>query len=889
MSSRATTVRSVPVRAYPSPRRVPHHGGTTNTLTKACILLTLLPTLLPAAEVEFHQRSEPLGLYATTSDRVQSGINVDTVSVQQHVAGQHFTHWTVQGVRTNDLLGRGITPVRFRILQTTTAICHHVSSSLDDDVDGIKDWYEIHLLANTNTPAEADSDGDGFALAEEYRRDYHPVLTNRIEDGGFSLVLASLSPDTETFEERRFTRRSSPEDLWTGSSWLYSLGTLITNADVFGSVGGHSFCFWTLDGDKQVDAMGCALPSFNFVLESNSVATAHYLPSDQDEDTDGVSDWVELFYYGVTNTTADDDTDSDGHDLAEELRRGYHPVTTNEIADGGWSLVLSPSHLVIVDTNLASFATRSDPFYVLGESVQVVETGTVVTVGDAYGTGSGLVFCYWTLNGAVQTDMTGRAQATLSVTVLSNTIAEAAYLPSVEDADGDGVPDWIEHNYTGSTNGEPRSDGDGDGFGMSEEARRDYHPNLVNEITDGGFSLVLSPPEHLEPGPDYALYAERSLPEHITPTRNDVLPRGTDVTTADAPASSGASRFVYWTVNGIQQRDAQGTPLSEVSFTFLSNTVAEALFMNVAGDGDGDGAPDWLEHRYYGSTEIPNDYDLDGDGFSLIEELRRHYEPSLTNQVQDGGFSLVLGQLVGVNLQNHPRVMDALVAGAPVAFFAATPATTGTFRVTANSHPAVGDWDGDGDLDLFVGGRHPSTGSGQVRVFENTGSPQVMNLVERTTNFAAMVSVWAGITNPAPALGDWTGDGCADLAVGGETGVVDLIGSTLRFSPPQVSGFRFQVSGGSGTVVPAFGDIDGDGWQDLLVLGEDGRVRFFPHTRTPTLPYPDAPTTADLLKSAVPNATGLTTTDVNEDGVIDVLISDDNGNVWEFHGSGAGN
>jgi len=86
--------------------------------------------------------------------------------------------------------------------------------------------------------------------------------------------------------------------------------------------------------------------------------------------------------------------------------------------------------------------------------------------------------------------------------------------------------------------------------------------------------------------------------------------------------------------------------------------------------------------------------------------------------------------------------------------------------------------------------------------------------------------------------------------------------------------------------IPALGDVDGDGWQDLLILTESGTVHHYPHTHTPTNPYTSPPATTDLLNHAVPNATGITTADVNEDGVIDVLISDDKGNVWEFRGSG---
>jgi len=929
--------------------------------TVSAFLFLSVTTCAPAATVPFIQRSEPPGLYSSEQD-LESGVWLTTLDVPQSTASYHFTHWTINGVEQRDELGLGITPITFLILQPTTATCHHVLSSLDADGDGVHDWYEIHVNGHTNGIATSDPDGDGFGLAQEYRRDYHPHLTNEIVDGGFSIMLAPITPEIDMAGKHTFDRRSEPDGLWLGYSAVLDHGTIVTNDDVYGSVDGYSFCYWTLNGVRQTDRAGRAVSRFAFALQTNSVAIAHYIPSDQDADGDGVYDWIELNYYGSTNTAPSDDTDLDGYSFAEELRWEYHPLLTNEIVDGGWSLTLAPETPVLVDTNLVIFTTRSDPFHVLQSSDQAVEVGATVTVDESYGLQGGLSFCYWTLNGVIQTDPAGRALSGFDVTVLSNTVAEAVYRNTHADEDGDSMPDWLELNYTGSLAGNPADDADRDGFGLAEEIRRDYHPSLTNEIRDGGFSLMLAPPQHLEPAPGYAVYIERSVPEGAVPTREEVLPRGSVVNTAAAPTTSGGRNFVFWTVNDVQERDEDGIPRASATFVFESNTVAEAHYVNATVDDDEDGALDWLEYYYHGTTDFPVTLDLDGDGFSLVEELRRHYQCGITNEVRDGGFSIILGSSVNLNLQFHPRVGEALQDGAPTAFFATD--ATGTFSVAANSHPAVGDWDGDGDLDLFVGGSN-----GVMRVFENAGSPQVMNLVERTTNFAALASLWAGITNPAPALGDWTGDGCADLAVGGETGGVQLVvspgsfrgdaltgalptearespvrsvpvraypsprkippdeGTTNRYemdrradvrsalvrasprerergtcevgvSPVRSAPVRayppptYALTGtlqtnvhvGTSLSVPAFGDVDGDGWVDLLVLGEDGRVRFFPHTHIPTAPYAGTPATADLLKSAVPDATGITTADVNEDGVADVLISDDNGNVWEFHG-----
>ena len=729
---------------------------------------------------------------------------------------------------------------------------------------------------------------DGGALEAAAKQDVATVKTlHKVKPGrpvrtlacfGCLVVMTSCAAMAD---DVLFEQLSSPLGLCGQSEILPTDHEVSTITAPF-STDGYRFTHWTINGSAERDVLGRALnPSQPFLLLEPTTAIAHYLSSSANANTNGIPDWWEVEFFGSLVSNGISDTDMDGFSLREEYRRDYHPSLTNDIRDGGFSVVFSPSSRLIANTNYFVYTRDSDPEGVLTTTESVLSNGTTIVVNDAYGASGGYSFAYWTLNGEVQRDGVGRSLSAFEFVLRSNTTVRAHYLGTTRDADHDGIRDWYEYNMHGTTNYHGLSDPDGDGFSLSEEYRRDYHPSITNDIRDGGFSVVFSPSARMVVDTNLSVYRRDSDPEGLMTTSESVLSNGTVITVNDAYGANGGYSFAYWTLNDEPQVDVVGRALSAFHFVLRSNTTARAHYVATGRDADGDGLRDWYELNMHGTTNYHALSDPDGDGFSLSEEYRRDYHPSVANDIRDGGFSVVFSPAISINLQFHPRVAESLFNGLPSPFFSADTSTTGTFAVTANSHPALGDWDGDGDLDLFVGGSN-----GVMRVFENKGSPVVMNWVERTSNFAAVASCWTNIASPAPALGDWSGDGWADLAVGGSTNGLWLVESPGSFAEGALTGALHKAFYVAGTTnaVPAFGDINADGVTELLVLTDSGAVHAYTNSALPAVPFASPPYSTDLLGTPVPAAHGLTTEDVNGDGVLDVLISDDNGNIWEFHG-----
>lgn len=694
----------------------------------------------------------------------------------------------------------------------------------------------------------------------------------------FQVALAGLCLQVANAAVVSYSESSSPAGVFSSTANLET-GTTVTTRSAPQTSGSLSLVYWTINGVRQADASGRFLNPASFTILEQTSAVAFYLPTSQDSDADGMADWYEIQCYNSLAQTPASDTDADGISMATERLRGWSPVAKNDLAEGGVSRRRGVKLTVVAPTDFTLTETSSPTGLVSGS--RTVLEGQVVDLSIAPASSSGYAFTGWFVNGQ-RIDSPLLLQP-VQITITGNVTAEARYVSATADTDTDGILDWYEMFHFGTLTQTAASDSDADGFDLRREFDRSQSPGVANLLVEGGVSrrrgiqLTVAP----------ITYVSCTLDSNPPGLINEVMTvaAGTEVTTDDLwGRQNGGFVFVGWEIGGLRQTSPSGESTGRAVFVAEDGLVATARFISSSADSDSDGVSDWFEWVYFGGLSSLGTSDADGDGLDLRREEFAGLSPLRVNQFSEGGISRRRsGGTVGVNLQPFERLRNLLVDGVLTEVFTETASSSAPTGMDfgSESSPALCDWDGDGDLDVFV------ASSGAVKVYENIGSKYAMNLVERTSNFSGLSALCMGISRPQLASGDWNLDGRGDLVLSDALGQVHLIPSGATFAGSG-NGAGTSVFGHSATgVFPAVGDLNGDGRVDLLLASEAGVIEFYPHTGNPAAPY-DQVVAIGMNGVEVLGLSSLAIGDITLDGRNDVLAADGEGRIWEFHSQADG-
>ena len=131
----------------------------------------------------------------------------------------------------------------------------------------------------------------------------------------------------------------------------------------------------------------------------------------------------------------------------------------------------------------------------------------------------------------------------------------------------------------------------------------------------------------------------------------------------------------------------------------------------------------------------------------------------------------------------------------------------------ASPRPALADYDGDGDLDLFIG-----DDDGKTRLFENFG-----NAASPFFELQLLAAPDIG-DQAAPVFADLDADGDADEYIGGLSGALWVSRNTGSVASPVLGAdpvVLFSDTAASNSA-PAFADLDHDGDLDVFSGGASG-------------------------------------------------------------------
>jgi hypothetical protein len=538
---------------------------------------------------------------------------------------------------------------------------------------------------------------------------------------------------------------------------------------------------------------------------------------------------------------------------------------------------------IVVDDRGASYPLRVDPLMtspswtVTGDQANSRFGFSVSTAGDVNGDGFSDVIVGASLYDAGQTDE-GRAFVYLgSASGLSTSPAWTA----------EGNLDSAEFGCSVSTAG----DVNGDGYDDVIVGADHYHAGQTDEgrayVFLGSASGMFSSPVWTgESDTAGALFG------HSVATAGDVNGDGYADVIVGAPGTQPTTQgraYVYlgstgglstapaWTGQSDQTDSAYGTSVASALDTNgdgYDDVIVGADLYDVTSGGEGKafvylGGPGGVAalHAWtalgngggasFGYTVAPAG-DVDGDGFADVLVAA---PLETTSSFKEGKVYLFRGSATG-----------------PLATAGWTATETQQLSGFGNGLATAGDVNGDGYADVVVGAPNYSGAAADGgRAYLFLGSAAGLSASPPWTFDGAYASGALGMT--VATAGDVNGDGYSDVVVGSSGQAQALLGSGDR--PLTTSGWTLTGASYSGfaTQVASAGDVNGDGYSDVIVgspaetHGESGEGRAYLYLGSPNGPSTTPSWTAEGNQANARFGQSVASAgDVNGDGYDDVIV-----------------
>lgn len=188
-----------------------------------------------------------------------------------------------------------------------------------------------------------------------------------------------------------------------------------------------------------------------------------------------------------------------------------------------------------------------------------------------------------------------------------------------------------------------------------------------------------------------------------------------------------------------------------------------------------------------------------------------------------------------------------------------------TLPATVRGAAVWGDFDNDGDLDLIISGQLDSVATNSItRLMRNDGS----------LGFTAVATSLPGVTDCALAAGDFDNDGRLDLALAGQG--TNAVAVTRVYRNLGNNVFTNLGTGFTGVTYAtlAWGDYDGDGFLDLVASGSTNIVAYGNATSITKVYHNNGGASFSDFGGALPALFSHTASwgDYDNDGDLDLLL-----------------